>query len=431
MATASTTRSAPAVEWYSSQSLGGLSNYWTAAVPRFAPHDFDDAARLDDRYRWPVRYEDLVVHYERAERLLTVTAGAPIPGVPANVARYRHDPPDDWAHLAALANRAGHGVGILPMARGRAWMIARRGTEFQSYQCVLDPLVGHGRLELRTGAAVTALSWNSGRVDGVEYVDVTSGERRTQRARAVVVAAGTIDSTVILLRSRSDDFPTGLGNTQGLVGRYLHDHPREWWVGEAARPMTALAHPMYIARRDHAASEPGMATSLTISLASRLDRVRSLVRTKSSRFGVQVFGTMLPTPEVGVRLPDGGVAGPRPRAVVHLRYDDATVRNLTERSRTLGRRVPRRRQRSSRARTLPRPRSGLVGALRRNVAHARCTGVRGDRRVEPDARRAQRRDRRHERLHDGSEKNPTLTAMALASRACDRLADDLQNGVVP
>ena len=73
------------VEWYSSLSHGGLSNFWTAAVPRFTPDDFREGERLDVRYRWPITYDALVPFYEVAERFLTVTAGAPIPGVPANV----------------------------------------------------------------------------------------------------------------------------------------------------------------------------------------------------------------------------------------------------------------------------------------------------------------------------------------------------------
>ena len=72
------------VDWISSLSLGGLSNYWTAAVPRFAPADFLDGKRLDERYVWPITYDDLVPHYEQAERALTVTAGDTITGVPSN-----------------------------------------------------------------------------------------------------------------------------------------------------------------------------------------------------------------------------------------------------------------------------------------------------------------------------------------------------------
>ena len=51
--------SATDVDWFSSLSLGGLSNYWTAAVPRFAPADFTDgsaarrAVRVADHLRRP------------------------------------------------------------------------------------------------------------------------------------------------------------------------------------------------------------------------------------------------------------------------------------------------------------------------------------------------------------------------------------------
>ena len=73
----------PATEWYSSLEPGGLSNYWTAAVPRFAPEDFTDGGRLDERFVWPVSYDELVPFYEVAEELLCITgptrlaAGAP------------------------------------------------------------------------------------------------------------------------------------------------------------------------------------------------------------------------------------------------------------------------------------------------------------------------------------------------------------------
>jgi choline dehydrogenase-like flavoprotein len=417
------------VEWYSSQTLGGLSNYWTAAVPRYAPADFDDAARVDEHYRWPVTYADLVEHYERAEHLLTVTAGAPIPGVPANVRTYRHEPPDDWGRLAAAANRSGHGVGPIPMAKGRPWMLAWRGAEFQSYHCVLAPLLGEGRLQLRMGARVTTLCWNpaSACVDAVEYVDVATGERRTQPAHAVVLTAGCIDSTLVMLRSRSADFPTGLGNTSGLVGRFLHDHPRDWWVAETVKPLTALRHPIYVARQAHATSEHGLATSLTIGLASSRERVRALVGATTTRFGVQVFGTMLPTPDLGVALPEPDDA--RSRAVIDLRYDDAARRNMAAAKQRLVEvlrdggveaRVP-----TADGPLVPGSSVHYAGTLRMHESPEMGV-VDGWGRVhevpnvvvaDPSA------------FTTGPEKNPTLTAMALASRACDRLAVDL--GVAP
>src|SRR5436190_9344387 len=62
----------PDTQWRSALLPGGLSNYWTGAVPRFAPEDFFEGARLHERYRWPISYADLAAYYTYAERLLDV-----------------------------------------------------------------------------------------------------------------------------------------------------------------------------------------------------------------------------------------------------------------------------------------------------------------------------------------------------------------------
>ena len=419
------------VDWVSSLSLGGLSNYWTAAVPRFAPEDFTDGARLDERYRWPITYEDLVPFYEVAERHLTITADGPIDRVPTNVRRYDRRLPADWQQIASAANEHGHAVGVLPMAKGRPWMVSLRGTEFSSYYCVLAPLLESPHLQLVTNAEVVRLdhSAGSGRVESVTYLDRHSGERRTVRGRAVVVAAGAIDTTTLLLRSRSPDFPTGLGDSAGLLGRYLHDHPREWWTATPAKPLSALSHPVYIARSGYAESEPLIATSLTLGLSSQLERLRTYYRGRSSSFGVQVFGTMIPTPDVGVSISDdvaddGGPCHPR----VDLRYDAVAVTNMVN---------ARRRLRDVFADagvdlTIPgpfhplRPGSSVhYGGSVRMHADPQFGVLDG-----------------WNRMHDvpnvvvcdsscfttGPEKNPTLTAMAIAARAADHLADSLSAG---
>jgi choline dehydrogenase-like flavoprotein len=412
------------VDWYSSLSFGGLSNYWTAAVPRFAPEDFTEGARLDERYRWPVTYDALVPFYEQAEQFLTVTAGEPITRLPPNVSRYHHRLPDDWQAIAAAAAAAGHGVGAMPLAKGRPWMFARRGTEFNSYRCVLEPLQAAGRLDLLADARAVALNWSpsSGRVESVDHVSAAGGARSTVRARAFVVAAGAIDSTVLLLRSRSDDFPRGLGNTNDLVGRYLHDHPRQWWPADSARPLRLLTHPVYVTRDEYDSSTPLMATSLTIGLANQRQRLRTYYRGSGRTFGVQVFGTMVPTPERGVSLADAE-PGTRPR--IDLRYDDATVANIE----------------SARQRLRAVLATGGCDIAARGPFHELRPGSSvhygGSVRMHDDPSFGvldgtnRMHDARNVAVVDssafttGAEKNPTLTAMALAARAAASLADDL------
>ena len=416
------------VDWYSSRTLGGLSNYWTAAVPRFAPEDFTEGGRLDERYRWPITYDELVPFYEEAEASLVVTAGTSLANLPANVARFRVELAEDWRVFVASAARHSDFAGPMPMAKGRPWMAARRGTEFSSYHCVIAPLLASRQLNLISGASVTRLNWSSTdqRVTSVEYVDRRSGVRTTVHGQAVVVAAGVIDSTAILLRSVSPDFPDGLGNTNGIIGRYLHDHPREWWTAAPSHPMSALAHPVYISRAAYADSAPLMATSFTLGLAARTDRLRTFIRGKSQRFGVQVFGTMVPRPDVGVSLPKDLTPDTiyyRPK--ITLRYDEATIANLVSARSRLAEIF---REAGSKV-TLPGP--FLAGAPGSSVHYGGSIRMHASPQFGALDQWNRLRDVPNVVVCDsscfttGPEKNPTLTAMAIAARATERLADDV------
>jgi choline dehydrogenase-like flavoprotein len=313
-------------------------------------------------------------------------------------------------------------------------MFARRGTEFNSYRCVLEPLLATTpALRLLSHAHAVSLNWSSsaGRVTSVDYIDTLAKVRRTVHARAVVVAAGAVDSTMLLLRSRSDEFPDGLGNTNGLIGAYLHDHPREWWPAGTTRPIPALSHPVYIARDDWTTSAPLMATSLTLGLRSQVQRLRTFYRGSTTSFGVQVFGTMVPTPEVSLTIDRDEPADPlRLRPRITLRYDDATVANLESARRRL---------------------VDVLGAAGLDVKvdgpfHELHPGSSvhygGSVRMHADPAFGVLDG--WNRMHDvanvavvdsscfttGAEKNPTLTAMALALRAADRLADDIGRGAI-
>ena len=68
------------------------------------------------------------------------------------------------------------------------------------------------------------------RATGVEYVDA-NGERQVQHADAVVLAAFTIESTRILLNSRTNRHPNGLSNSNDMLGRYLMTHPSVYLFG--------------------------------------------------------------------------------------------------------------------------------------------------------------------------------------------------------
>jgi choline dehydrogenase-like flavoprotein len=414
-----------ATQWWSGLALGGLSNYWTGAVPRFAPEDFTDGARLDERYDWPIRYADLVPHYDDLEPLLRITAADVIAGVPEGKVRYRCRVPADWTALARRLESQGVGIGAMPMVKGAPWMVALRGNEFVSHHALIEPILRPGRVTLRPGALALRLNHDhaADRVTSVDYLDTATRTVHSLHASAFVVAAGAVDSTALLLRSTSTEFPTGLGNAHGVLGRYLHDHPSTWVLAQLRSPMTALSHPMYIAREDHATSEPLWAASLTLGVGAGRDRWRTFVNRPTRRVGVKVFATMVPSDAVGVTLTPHE-SDDASRVQIALRYSDDVVRNV-ERARQ---RVVSLLAEAGRgadvsaldplspgasvhygggARMHHNPEFGVVDAW--NRVHAVPNVVVADASCFPT----------------GPEKNPTLTAMAIASRAGARLAADL------
>jgi choline dehydrogenase-like flavoprotein len=74
---------------------------------------------------------------------------------------------------------------------------------------------------------------------GVLYIDRVTREAKEVHARAVVLCAQALESARILLNSKSEQDPAGLGNSSGAVGHYLMDHL--WVAGGASAEFPELA----------------------------------------------------------------------------------------------------------------------------------------------------------------------------------------------
>jgi choline dehydrogenase-like flavoprotein len=421
----------PETQWWCSLSPGGFSNEWTGAVPRFAPEDFCEGGRLDERYVWPLTYDELAPYYDRVEPLLVVTAAAgAVPNLPATNAAYRQRLPSDWQRVAEVAARNGQGMVMTPLADGPPWLFARRGTAFNSYTNIVLPLLRSPHFKLITGAHVLQLEYSPARrkVAGVIYHDHKDGARKRIAAAAVVVAAGPLYSAKLLFDSACPDFSEGLGNAEGVLGRYIHDHPRDWWTFELDRPISRLAPSAYLTRRPHQESAPLYATSWTIGLLpSRKEKLLSFLPLKTNAFGVQVFGTMIPTEEYYIR-PHPEKKDEHGTAImeIYIRYEDEVIQNVVAARDHLMALLAEAgypgRLRDTPTKMRPGNSVHYGGAVR--MHHSPKFGM-------TDA---------WNRLHavpnvvvvdascftTGVEKNPTPTAMALAARAAERLADDLK-----
>jgi choline dehydrogenase-like flavoprotein len=408
-----------------------LSNYWTGAVPRFAPEDFEEGARLDERYRWPVGYADLEPYYTYAERLLEVVGERRrVPQVsPSEVLTTERQLPAAWRPLAESAERQGQGLLYAPIADGPRWLVRRSGAAFNSYQRLVAVMRRHAHFELRLGAHALRLTRDdaSGLVDGVEYIDRTSGVTRHIKSTAVVLGAGPLASPKLLLQSCSRDFPDGLGNSHGLLGRYLHDHPHDWCVLEVDKPLPRLDQPIHVSRAPYSASPPLSAAQLTLGPLSRWDRLLSLGGVTTRQFGLVTFGTMLPSERnrVALNLQQRDQFG-MPVLDLQIDYGDEVkpaIATSHERLMTIFERAGIHAElQCSLERLTPGSSAHYAGAVRMHAS------------AEHGVLNA------WNRLHDADnvavvdascfttcvEKNPTLTVMALAARAADRLAHDLR-----
>jgi len=416
---------------YAKLAPGGLSNNWTGAVPRFASQDFTEGERLHERFIWPITYPDLAPYYEKVEKYLDITADPrDVPQMPGGHVSYRNHIPQDWRDVERAANQYGQGFTSYPLADGPPNLFVRRGTAFNSYTNVVRPLLRSPGFRLLTGAHVLQLQWSptKGKVDAVIYHNRHTGSTERIAASAVVVACGPLGSAKLLHNSVSNDFPHGLGNSHDLVGRFLHDHPREWWSFEMDRPRSFLSPSAYLTRLPYDTSPPLMATSWTLGTARTADRVRSRFGLKGTAVGVQMIGTMIPSAACfarpsATRKDEFGL----PALDVCIHYSDDEVQNVVRarehlmslmadansRS-TLGEIVPTLfpgtiAHYGGTARMHAKPEFGVVDAWNRVyeapnvlVCDASC-------------------------FTTAAEKNPTLTVMAIATRAASRLAHDLRH----
>src|SRR6185503_11910810 len=218
--------------------LGGKTNVWGRVSLRYSDLDFKAAERDGWEISWPISYKDIAPYYDRVEQLIGVCGGDDdsdvLPG-----SRFLQPAPRPRC-AERLLMRAGAKLG-LPLVAGRRANMTRatrgfpachycghceRGCDTQSFFNSADHLLPFalqtGKLEIRSNAvAARILVDDRGRASGVQYFDRKSGEEREVLGKVVVLGASCVDSTRILLNSKSERYPNGIGNGSDVIGRYL------------------------------------------------------------------------------------------------------------------------------------------------------------------------------------------------------------------
>ena len=251
--------------WYRGYHVGGRSLMWARHVFRYSDLDFEANLREGIAIDWPIRYADIAPWYEHVERFIGASGeNSGLPQLPAQVLQ----PPFETnalekhirARLAAkftdrklicsataVLSREHNGRGP---CQGRDQ--CARGCPFSAYfssnGVTLPAAAVTGHLTLQPDAIVHSLIYDdvAKRVTGVRVFDGHTKQASEYFARVVFLCASTLNSTAVLLNSRSTRFPNGLGNDSGVLGHYLMDHHNG---GGATGVYSGLADRYYRGRR--------------------------------------------------------------------------------------------------------------------------------------------------------------------------------------
>ena len=235
--------------------VGGHTKVFGATMFRFRREDFcamEHAGGLSPA--WPIEYDTLEPYYARAERLFGVhgEAGAD-PTEPPRSGPYPYPPLRHNPAIAEVAERLraqglrpfpipssvqDHAGGACVRCNTCDGFPCRLGAKGDAETCLIDPVLQHGNVALRTEALVVRLLADASgrRIEAAELADGTQ-----VRGDLFVLAAGAVNSAAILLRSVHAKHPSGLANSSGMVGRHYMNH--NCTAVMAIRPLRANREP--------------------------------------------------------------------------------------------------------------------------------------------------------------------------------------------
>lgn len=212
--------------------VGGATNFMSGYFHKMKPNDF----KLVDVYgeitganvtNWPISFEDLKPYYDMCESIVGIS-GDGMPFAPTN----EHKIADIIDSICKKHN-------IKTMRTSRAIITSDTGKRKSCYysnfcgsygcssgakssarEALIYPALKSGNLTLISNAQVTRLVEEKGEVTNANYID-KDGKKEQISAKIFVVACGAIESSRLLLNSKNSNFPNGLSNNSGNVGKNL------------------------------------------------------------------------------------------------------------------------------------------------------------------------------------------------------------------
>ncbi len=229
--------------WVRARVLGGKTNIWGRVALRLSDYDLKAKSRDGIGEDWPISYADVAPYYDRVDRLLGISGTVEnLPQLPDSI--YQRPIKLNCGEQILKKSIAPMGRRLIPgragvttdgvankyrhpcKGRGRCGRGCNLQSAFHSPTALVLPAQDTGNLELRPNSTVSEVMVDSktGLASGVRVIDSVTRQVHEFTARVVVLAASTLESTRLMLNSKSRQHPNGIANSSGAVGHYFCEH---------------------------------------------------------------------------------------------------------------------------------------------------------------------------------------------------------------
>jgi choline dehydrogenase-like flavoprotein len=235
-------------DWIRGYQVGGKSLLWARQTQRWSEFDFEGPARDGFAVDWPIRYKDLAPWYSHVEKFAGISGnkdglaelpdGEFLPPIELTCVEkhFKEQVAQHYKNRHVIIARCAHITEQQPIhaEQGRAQCqhrtLCQRGCPFGGYfssnASTLPWAARTGKLTLRPNSVVHSIIYDEakGKATGVQVIDALTKEAVEYYAPIIFVNAAAINTNLILLNSKSNRFQNGLGNDNGLLGKYVAFH---------------------------------------------------------------------------------------------------------------------------------------------------------------------------------------------------------------
>lgn len=233
--------------WIRGYHVGGRSLTWGRHTYRLSEFDFEANLKDGIAVDWPIRYKDIAPWYDYVENYIGVQGrneglahfpdGKFLKPFELNVLEQhmRESISKNFNDGRILSNaRTAHvtegtkpGLGrVSCQLRDRCMRGCPYGAYFSSNSSTLPAADATGNMTLMPNSIVHEIIYDEvkGRATGVRVIDSENNQTYEYFAKVIFLCSSAVASTSILMQSKSNRFPNGMGNDSGELGHNLMDH---------------------------------------------------------------------------------------------------------------------------------------------------------------------------------------------------------------